>query len=60
METLDLVPLIHMSQLFTSKMNFIQIRKEFKKFGVIEKPVLMKKKMKPTIGITQLSNKTVQ
>ena len=37
-------------------MNFIQVRNEFKKFGVVEKPILMKKKIKPTIGITQLSN----
>ena len=55
----DLVPLVHISQLFTNKMNYIQIRKGFKRFGVVEKPVLMKKKSKPTIGITQLSNKVM-
>ena len=54
---LDFIPLIHISQLFTSRMNFIQIRSEFKRERVIEKPVLMKKKIRPTIGITQLSNR---
>lgn len=54
---LDLVPLIHITQLFSSKMNFLQIRSEFKRERVIEKPVLMKKKIRPTIGITKLSNR---
>ena len=43
-----------MGQLFTNKMNFLQIRDIMTKKSVIEKPILIKKKNTPDIGLSIL------
>lgn len=52
-----MVPLVGMNQLFLTQANFFQVRDKIKRVNVIEKPVLLKKRNKPSIGISQLYEK---
>lgn len=44
-----------MSQLSTKQINFLHIRKEKEEETVFEKPILLKKRNVPDIGMTLLS-----
>ena len=53
---LDFIPLFDISQLKSSRTNFIILMKNKSKTLIIEKPIQQKKKIKPAINLTKKFN----